>query len=169
MNFDGYGKRGGVLCVLRGMTYLYKTIILMKILVASILSLIFFSLAVIHIYWGFGGKSGSAAAIPTKENNKPVISPGPVDCFVVGIALLSIGIFVLIKAGIILFGVPAWLLNCGLWVIAAVFFLRAIGEFKYIGFFKKIKTTRFAQMDSKFYSPLCLVVGILCVILEFTN
>ncbi len=141
----------------------------MKILVASILSVIFVSLALFHIYWGFGGKSGSAATIPTKENNKPVINPGPIACFVVGIALLSFAVLVLIKAGIILFDLPDWLLNYGLGVIAAIFLLRAIGEFKYVGFFKKVKTTRFGEMDSKYYSPLCLVVGGLCAILELVN
>ena len=141
----------------------------MKILVAIILSFIFISLAVLHIYWGFGGKNGSAATIPTKENNKAVINPGPIDCFAVGIALLGFCMFVLIKGEIILLSLPGWLLNYGLSVIAALFLLRAVGEFKYVGFFKKIKTTRFGEMDSKYYSPLCLVIGGLCVILEMVN
>ncbi len=141
----------------------------MKILIASILSLVFFSLAVIHVYWGFGGKSGSAASIPTKENDKPVIKPGAIDCFVVAIALLSFGIFTLVKAGVILFALPTWLLDYGLWVIAAIFLLRAIGEFKYVGFFKKIKTTQFGELDTKYYSPLCLVIGGLSIILELIN
>jgi hypothetical protein len=141
----------------------------MKILITSLLSFIFLSLAVIHIYWGSGGKSGSAASIPTKENNKPVIKPGTIDCFIVAIALLSFGVFVLIKGGIILFGLPTWLLDYGLWAIAAIFFLRAIGEFKYVGFFKKIKTTQFGQLDTKYYSPLCLIIGVLSIFLELIN
>ncbi len=141
----------------------------MKILVAIILSLIFLLLAGLHIYWGFGGKSGTAAAIPTTENNKPVIAPGPIACFAVGIALCGFAVLVLTKAGIILFALPGWILNYGLWVIAVIFLLRAIGEFKYIGFFKKVKATRFGEMDSKYYSPLCLVIGGLCVILEIMN
>jgi hypothetical protein len=141
----------------------------MKILIASFLSVIFISLAAIHIYWGFGGKSGSAASVPTKGNNKPVIKPRAIDCFVVAIALLSFGIFVLIKAGIILLHIPNWLLNNGLWAIAAIFLLRAIGEFKYVGFFKKIKTTPFGQLDTKYYSPLCLVIGGLAIVLEMLD
>jgi len=141
----------------------------MKILIASLLSLIFVSLAAIHIYWGFGGKNGSAASIPTNENNKPVLKPRAIDCFVVAIALLCFDVFVLIKARIILFGLPNWLLNYGLWAIAAIFFLRAMGDFKYVGFFKKIKTTQFAQLDIKYYSPLCLVIGFLSIILELIN
>jgi Protein of unknown function (DUF3995) len=100
----------------------------MKILISSILSLIFLFLAVIHIYWGFGGKSGSAASIPTTPNNKPVLKPGAIDCFVVAIALLSFGIFVLIKAGVILFALPNWLLNYGLWAITAIFLFKNYGR-----------------------------------------
>ena len=146
--------------------YLHRLIAIMKILIASLLFLIFLFLAVIHIYWGFGGKSGAAASIPTKENNKPVIKPSAIDCFVVAIALLCFGVFVLVKADIIVFGLPTWLLNYGLWVVAAIFLLRAMGEFKYVGFFKKIKTTQFGQLDTKYYSPLCLVIGGLGIVLE---
>lgn len=162
-------KCGSAICGLLSMTYLYQIVILMKVLMASVLSLIFFSIAVLHIYWGFGGKEGTAATIPTKENSKPVINPGPIACFVVGIGLSSFGVLVLTKAGIILFALPVWLLNSGLWATAAIFLLRAIGEFKYVGFFKEIKTTRFGEMDTTYYSPLCLVVGILVVILELVN
>jgi hypothetical protein len=141
----------------------------MKIPIAFLLSLIFIFLSAIHIYWGFDGKSGSSASIPTTSNNKPVIKPGAIDCFVVAIALLCFSIFVLIKAGVILFALPNWLLNYGLWAITAIFLLRAIGEFKYVGFFKKIKTTQFGQLDTKYYSPLCLIIGVLSIILELIN
>jgi Protein of unknown function (DUF3995) len=141
----------------------------MKILITSLLSLIFLSLAVIHIYWGFGGKTVSVAAVPTKNDIKPVINPGLFECLVVAIVLLSVGLFILIKGGIILIKLPDWLLNYGLWAIAMLFLLRAVGEFKYLGFFKKIKTTKFGQMDTKYYSPLCLLIALLSIILEFIS
>jgi hypothetical protein len=141
----------------------------MKTPVSLLLSIIFLFLAAIHIYWGFGGKSGSAASVPAGENNKPVLKPGKFECFVVALGLLGFGVFVLIKAGIILSGLPNWLLQYGLWAIIALFVLRAVGEFKYIGFFKKIKTTQFGQLDTKYYSPLCLLIGLLGTILEFLN
>jgi len=141
----------------------------MKILIASILCLIFLLLSAIHIYWGFGGKSGAVASIPSKENGKPVISPGKTDCFVVASGLFVFGLFVLIKAGIVLMVLPNWLSHYGLWAITTIFLIRAIGEFKYIGFFKKIKTTTFGQMDTKFYSPLCLIISFLGVILQYLS
>jgi len=47
------------------------------------------------------------------------------------------------------------------WLIAAVFALRAIGDFRYVGFFKRIRDTRFARLDTLAYSPLCAVLGVL--------
>ena len=141
----------------------------MKILIGLFLSLIFLVLAAIHIYWAFGGKSGAAASVPTNEKNIPVIKPGFMDCLAVAAGLFCFGAFVLIRSGIFSLSMPGWLFNYGLWLISAIFFLRAIGEFKYVGFFKKIKNTRFAQMDTKYYSPLCLLIVVLTVILEMVS
>jgi hypothetical protein len=38
--------------------------------------------------------------------------------------------------------------------------LRALGEFRYIGFFKRVRGTPFARMDSRYYSPLALLLGV---------
>jgi hypothetical protein len=141
----------------------------MKILIASLLFLIFSSLSAIHVYWGFGGKSAVAATIPTNQNNRPVINPSPFACFLVAAGLLVFGVFVLIKSGIIPLHLPNWLLNYGLWAMVALFLARAIGDFRHIGFFRKIKTTKFAQTDSKYYSPLCLLLAVLLIALNFTG
>ena len=38
--------------------------------------------------------------------------------------------------------------------------VRAIGDFKYVGFFKQRRGTRFALLDTRFYSPLALALGV---------
>jgi hypothetical protein len=43
----------------------------------------------------------------------------------------------------------------GCWALVAVFGLRAIGDFRYLGFFKRVTGTRFARADTLVYSPLC--------------
>jgi hypothetical protein len=141
----------------------------MTILIGSILFIVFFSLAVIHIYWGLGGKLGVNGAIPTNKNKEKVISPGLFECSIVASVLFGFGIFILIKIQIILFRLPGWLLSYGLVVIAALFLVRSIGEFKYVGFFKKVKTTKFAEMDTKYYSPLCLLISVAAIILELIS
>ena len=127
---------------------------------------IFILLSAIHFYWGLGGKWGTNASIPTNENNKQIMHPKLLDCFVVGTGLLSFGVFILIKIKIVSFDLPSFLLKYGLTAISILFILRATGEFKYAGFFKKIKNTHFGQMDTKYYSPLCLLIGILGIMLE---
>lgn len=138
----------------------------MSTLIAIALSLIFIALSGIHFYWAFGGKWGGAAAIPTKENNEPVMKPRTFETLIVALGLLGFGLFVLIKSGFIQFRIPEWFMDYGMWIITAIFFLRAIGEFRYVGFFKRIKGTHFAEMDTKLFSPLCLVIALLAVLIE---
>ena len=42
----------------------------------------------------------------------------------------------------------------------AIFALRALGEFRLLGFFKHVRGTRFVTMDSFVYAPLCLVLAV---------
>ena len=141
----------------------------MTTIFAIILFLIFLFLSSIHFYWGFGGRWGSEAVIPVKDNNAKVMMPGALPTFIVALGLLGFGLFILIKSGLINLDLPFWLEKYGLWIIAGIFILRTIGDFKYVGFFKKIKQTKFGQNDTKYYSPLCLLIGILTIFIELNN
>lgn len=55
------------------------------------------------------------------------------------------------------------------WIIALLFFIRAIGDFKYVGFFKSVKQTTFGTMDTTYYAPLCLVISSVGIIIEILN
>ncbi|WP_222439555.1 DUF3995 domain-containing protein [Spirosoma utsteinense] len=35
---------------------------------------------------------------------------------------------------------------------------------RYVGFFKKIKHTPFGKNDTRYYSPLCLLIGVLTLV-----
>ena len=139
----------------------------MTTIIAIILFLIFLFISSIHIYWAFGGNWGSDAVLPTKDdNNTKVLNPSILPTLIVAFGLLGFGLHILIISGLIAFDIPQWLSKYGLWIIASIFTLRAIGDFKYVGFFKKIKLTKFGKNDTKYYSPLCLTIGILTLILE---
>lgn len=140
----------------------------MMAFVAIMLSFIFVLLAIIHLYWSFGGYWGKDVAIPAKENNSKIFLPGAVSTFIIAILFLMLEIFILIKANFLFIKIPSMLNKYGLWIIALIFFARAIGEFKYVGFFKKVKRTVFAQYDTRFYSPLCLIAAILLIILQLS-
>jgi hypothetical protein len=138
----------------------------MRILLGFILVAISTVLAAIHFYWGIGGKWGATGAVPTKRGGEKVLQPGSFDCFVVGLGLLCFGLLVLVKAGILQINLPRWLADYGVWLISAIFILRSVGEFKYVGFFKKIRDTTFGKLDTKYFSPLCLLIGLLGTILS---
>ncbi len=141
----------------------------MTTIFSIILFLIFLFLSSLHFYWDLGGRWGSEAVIPVKDNNVKAMMPGPAPTFIVAIGLLAFGFFILVKSGLINVSLPFWLEKSGLWIIAGIFILRATGEFKYVGFFKKIKQTKFGQNDTKYYSPLCLLIGILAIFIELNN
>jgi len=135
-------------------------------ILSILLSVIFFVLGIIHLNWVIGGKFGFAEALPTKESGERVLNPKKIDSGIVGIGLIAFGIFYLLKADLINFNQPDWILKYGSWIIPSIFILRAIGEFKYIGFFKKIKNTVFGKLDTKIFSPLCLTIGILGILIH---
>jgi hypothetical protein len=137
----------------------------MTTVIAIILFLVFLFLASMHVYWALGGRWGGEAVIPSKDDNAKLFTPGPLPTLIVAAGLLLLGSIILVSAGLIPFALPTWLGNYALWIIAAIFMLRAIGDFKYVGFFKKITKTRFARNDTRYYSPLCLVICTLTIIL----
>lgn len=139
----------------------------MTTVIAIILFLIFLFISSIHFYWAFGGKWGSDSVLPTKDDsNTKVLNPTMLASLIVGFGLLGFGLFVLTASRIITLDLPYWIDLCGLWIIAGIFILRAIGDFNYVGFFKKIKQTKFGRNDTKYFSPLCLIIGVLIIILE---
>jgi len=137
------------------------------IVTALILFVIFLTLSMVHLYWGFGGKWKINAAIPTNEKGNKILKTGPLSCFVVALGLLGFAFVILDSAKILSIPLPRWISLSGLWIISAIFILRAIGDFRYVGYFKKIQHTAFAKKDSKIYSPLCLAIGISCILLEW--
>ena len=122
----------------------------------------------IHLYWSIGGKWAFKEVLPTKANGKLVLNPKWFDSLFVGVSLLGVAILYGIRIELFKINfLPNWFLNYALYVITIVFIIRAIGDFKYVGFFKKIKDTKFANNDTKYFSPLCLFLSIVGALIEF--
>ncbi len=134
-----------------------------------LLFLLLIILSLIHFNWFIGGKFGLKASLPTNENGEKVLKPTKMDSAIVGAGLLLFSLFYLSKIDLVGFQFPTWITTLGNIIIPLIFILRAIGDFKYVGFFKKIKTTYFAKMDSKLFSPLCLTIGMIGLLIYFLN
>ena len=139
------------------------------IILSIILFLIFTVLGGFHFYWLFGGIWGLEKVIPSKGDKAISLSIPKLATLIVGLVLVLFGLFYLIKSGLVIVHIPNWVTNYGYWFVPSIFILRAIGEFKYIGFFKKIKNTEFAKADSKIFSPLCLIIGIIGILIQLMN
>ena len=51
--------------------------------------------------------------------------------------------------------------------LGAVFLARAIGDFRLVGFFKRVQGSRFARLDTLVYAPLCLILGIAALFVAY--
>ena len=141
----------------------------MVFLLAYLESTIFLGLSILHFHWAFGGSWGFDYSLPTDTDGNKVLNPTKKDSAIVGFGLLLFALFYQLKKGVIFIELPVWVFTTMGWVIGVIFLLRAIGDFKYIGFFKKVKETDFGKRDQKYYSPLCVFVSINAFTIELLS
>lgn len=123
-------------------------------------TLIFLLLGAVHVYWAFGGKWGMNTALPTKDaGGESLFSPGLIETLIVAFGLFLFAGITLSNLEELQSLFPSKYLKPATLVITSIFLLRALGDFKYVGFAKKIKNTTFAKSDTRIFSPLCLYLG----------
>jgi hypothetical protein len=125
---------------------------------------ILLALSLLHVYWAFGGNWGLTAAVPSLDG-QPLFENGLWDTLAVALALSVAAVICLGTLNYRLSFLPTWVYQTGIWCIAMVFLLRAIGEFHYFGFFKQVNDSLFAYWDTVLYTPLCLGLAICCIVL----
>ncbi len=134
-------------------------------LIAVLLSLVLFGLGFLHLTWFMGGTYGYHESIPARADGSPLFRPKKIHIAIVSKVLSTFAIFYLVLVGIVPIDIPAKLSQYLVWIIPILFLLRAIGDRRYFGFFKKIKNTDFAEIDTKIYAPLSLAIGVAGIIL----
>jgi hypothetical protein len=128
----------------------------------------FGSLSLVHIYWLFGGRAGRLAAIP-EIDGQPMFQPSVLATLVVAIGLALCAIVIAGTAGMVTLPLSQTVLAWMTRALAVILLLRAIGDFRLVGFFKRIRHTRFARLDTIVYSPLCLAMAIGTAIVGFAG
>jgi hypothetical protein len=127
--------------------------------VAVAVAMVLAGLSGLHVYWAFGGRRGRTAAIPERDG-KPLFRPGPGATLAVAFLLAVSGALVLGRAAVGPRVVPPTVDLWGVRGVALVLLARAVGDFNYVGLFKRRKTTAFARLDTRLYSPLVLALGL---------
>ena len=118
----------------------------------------FLVLGLWHFYMAFTGSSDESAAVPS-HGGKPLFVPSTQATIAVGVVLMLFAVLVAATSGILALGLPPALLSWLSYALALGFFARAVGEFRYVDFFKKVRGSRFARMDALFYFPLCFLLS----------
>jgi Protein of unknown function (DUF3995) len=126
--------------------------------IAVVVCSVFVVLGAWHFYMAFAGHSGESAAVPSRDG-KPTFVPSTGSTIAVGIVLLLFAVLVAGTSGMLLLGLPRRLLAWLSYALALGLLARAVGEFNYLGFFKRVRGTPFARMDTLVYSPLCLALS----------
>ena len=84
--------------------------------------------------------------------------------FLVALGLLVLAGLVVVRALPLDPGLEPELLDLALLVTGWAFVARAIVPNRYVGFFKRLRTTRWAHYDTRFYSPLFLILGLSLIV-----
>jgi hypothetical protein len=121
--------------------------------------LVFVALAIWHIGMVMWPTLGESAAVPSIEG-KPLFVPSRKNTIAVAIALLLFAGLVAATAGVLSVGLPRVALSWLSFGLALGLLARGIGEFKYVGLFKRVRGSRFATLDTWVYSPLCLLLAV---------
>jgi hypothetical protein len=132
-------------------------------LVALATSSVFVLLSGLHVYWACGGILGASGSVP-ESDNRPLFKPSRVATLLVAFLLMLAALILFIRSGIGPLSSLLSLSRHGAWALALVFTGRAVGDFRWIGFFKRVRNTRFARLDTQVYSPLCLLIAAGCTL-----
>jgi len=133
-----------------------------------LLAVVFAVLSLFHVYWALGGRFGSGVTVPVVGGVR-TFNPSPLGTILVATALLVAMLTILGHLGLLGDAIPGWVFRWSTCGIALVFFLRAVGDFRLVGFFKRASDTPFAYWDTWLFSPLCLVIAVIALTLVYTE
>jgi hypothetical protein len=112
------------------------------------------AISALHVAWAAGWTWGLAAALP-EVDGKPAFHPSRALTLLVAVAFAG---------GAVVAGLTqlpdapmwvTWLSRAG----AVVCGLRACGDFRWAGLFKRERRTTFARLDDALYTPLCVLLS----------
>ncbi len=125
------------------------------------------AISLVHFYWALGGRKWADRVFPQfAGTDKPIFTAGNWATILVAFIFLSFSGVIFLKTFEGVFRISYHWINLGAWVIAALFLLRAMGDFRYVGFTKSIRSTNFAAYDTKIFTPLSLTIGLMIVVIS---
>jgi hypothetical protein len=140
----------------------------MNKMLATTVCVSFLVLALWHFLMAFRPATGESAAVPSVQG-KPLFVPSPLSAIAVGIVLVAFASLVAVTGGLMVSILPPAILVWLSYGLALGLLARAIGDFKYVGFFKRVRESRFARLDTWIYSPLCVLLCLGVTLVAINN
>ena len=115
-----------------------------------------------HVAWAFGSRRGTVNVIPQRPTPladgtwEPAALPAPLVTFAVAVALTTYAGLVVANATGASAPWLAWLLVAALVVLAA----RVMGDGRWMGVTKRVRTTGFAHADDRYWTPAAAILGL---------
>ncbi len=131
----------------------------MVTIVARLVAAALGALALMHVYWAFGGRVGKSVAVPEVEGRHTFV-PSTAGTLAVAGALFFAAFVVAIAGGLLTVGGYRGVFRILAYGLSATFLARAVGDFRLVGIFKRVRGTRFATLDTTVFVPLCLGFGL---------
>lgn len=133
--------------------------------IALTLALLIIALAAaFHLHWAFGGTLGFSVSLPQEPDGQPIFAQmlplWRVGALIVALGLLGLGALALAQTKVIALPLHPRLVRAALLVAGAAFTARALAWHHHVGFFKTLRTTRWARYDTRLYCPLFLSLGL---------
>lgn len=122
------------------------------------LTAIFTALGLLHVYWAVAGNAETGVGVPSVDG-KPLFTPSTFATLVVAAALFTAALVIAGVCGWLGSLIPSRIFRFMTLGISIVFLVRAVGDFKYVGFFKSVTNSGFAYWDAWLFSPLCLFIA----------
>jgi hypothetical protein len=117
-------------------------------------------LALWHLYWAAGGRVGLAVAVPAARDGSPLFRPGAIASLAVAAGLAVVGLSALAATEILELWGGTGAYRFAIAVAGGAFVLRAVGDGRYCGFFKRRVGTAFAEHYTAVYTPLSVALGL---------
>ena len=130
--------------------------------IAWVLFTILSVISALHLYWAFGGiwpgrDEKSLAQTVIGANNITRMPPVWLTALV-AILIFCAGLIPLMWSAVVPYSIPQGMVWIAMWVLAFIFLGRGIAG--YLPFFRNPNNQQpFADLDMKYFSPLCIAIG----------
>jgi hypothetical protein len=115
----------------------------------------------LHVYWALGGRLLLPQVLPSRpDSREPTFEPGRLGAGVVALALThalyTLGTLTNLWNAPLSFEVTRY----AAYVWTAILGARVVGDFRFVGLFKRVRKTAFGRADDWLFTPICVLIGV---------